>query len=329
MASPLPDPNIFRIAVTPGVFCFGKRRTERINAVNLKCAVVTVVTIVLIGVSAFARPQTNEANREVMPLTTTSIGFIAESYGDTQRSCPFLNCFALKTVQIRAGGTLQDFLKTGVLAAYPIRTLMPTQTDELIPTRKTLLSRLRDLSDQASWREFYETYWRLIYNVARKSGFSDAAAQDIVQETLVTLLRHMPDFHYKPEVGSFKGWLLQITRSRMIDALRRKHSKQGGQFVPREEELGTSLLESQSKDTELEAIWDEEWRTHHIDLALEKVKGTVDARQFQMFYLHVIEEVPALQVARRLGAKLPEVYFAKYKVSARLKKEIKRLERNG
>ena len=59
---------------------------------------------------------------------------------------------------------------------------------------------------------------------------------------------------------------------------------------------------------------------------MELVKKNADAHQFQMFFLHVVKGVPALQVARRLGTKLPEVYFAKYKISARLKKEIKRLE---
>jgi RNA polymerase sigma factor (sigma-70 family) len=206
---------------------------------------------------------------------------------------------------------------------------MPTETDDLIPTRETLLSRLRDLSDQSAWQEFFETYWRLVYNVARKAGFSDAATQDIVQETFVTVLRHMPEFRYKPEVGSFKSWLLQITRSRIIDALRRKHSRQGDEFIPREEALSTSLLESQSTEAALDAIWEEEWRTHLLDVAMERVRQTTDARQFQIFYLHVIQNVPALQVARRLGAKLPEVYFAKYKISARLKKEVNRLERNG
>lgn len=206
---------------------------------------------------------------------------------------------------------------------------MPTETDDLIPTRETLLSRLRDLDDQMSWREFFNTYWKLIFNVARKAGFSEAAAQDIVQETFVTISRHMPEFHFKPEMGSFKNWLLQITRSRIIDALRRKHSKQGDQYVRREEPLGTSLLESVSNGGEpLDAIWDAEWHAHLLDSALECVKQHVDARQFQIFYLHVVKNVPALQVARRLGAKLPEVYFAKYKISARLKKEIKRLENN-
>src|SRR4051812_12717131 len=199
--------------------------------------------------------------------------------------------------------------------AYSVRIPMPTETDELIPTRETLLSRLRDLDDRTSWEEFFETYWRLIYNVARRAGFSDAAAQDIVQETLVTVSRHMPEFRYQPGVGSFKSWLLQITRSRIFDALRRKHSRQDGNFVLREARLDTPVLEAQPTESELDAIWDKEWNAHLLDKAMDHVKRHADARQFQLFYVHVVQEVPALQVARRLGAKLPEVYFAKYKIS--------------
>jgi len=31
-----------------------------------------------------------------------------------------------------------------------------------IPTRSSLLGRLKDWEDQESWRDFFETYWRLI-----------------------------------------------------------------------------------------------------------------------------------------------------------------------
>jgi|SRR5438093_862530 len=208
---------------------------------------------------------------------------------------------------------------------------MATEADELIPTRETLLIRLKNLDDQTSWREFFETYWKLIYNMARKSGFNDAAAQDIVQETLVRVSHEMPGFIYDRALGSFKSWLLQITRSRMVDAWRRKHHKVGDQFVPREEEFHTGVVDHSRGDAGagFEAIWDEEWRTHLLDTAMERVKKHADPRQFQMFYLHVVRGVPALEVARRLGAKLPEIYFAKYKISSRLKKEIKRLENNS
>ena len=60
-------------------------------------------------------------------------------------------------------------------------------TDSLLPTRRSLLSRLRDWQDQEGWREFFDTYWRLIYNVARNSGLADAEAQDVVQNTFIYL----------------------------------------------------------------------------------------------------------------------------------------------
>src|SRR5881409_848241 len=93
-------------------------------------------------------------------------------------------------------------------------------TDALLPTRQSLLTRLRDLQDQDGWREFFDTYWRLIYNVARKSGLTDAEAQDVVQTTFIYLSRKMPNFRYDPARGSFKSWLRVVTRSR-INVFRR------------------------------------------------------------------------------------------------------------
>src|SRR6266404_4758915 len=90
-----------------------------------------------------------------------------------------------------------------------------------LPTRRSLLSRLRDLGDSDSWRTFFDTYWRLIYNLARKSGLSDTEAQDVVQETIIAVARKMPGFRYDPAKGSFKQWLLLITRRRIQDHFRR------------------------------------------------------------------------------------------------------------
>jgi len=66
-----------------------------------------------------------------------------------------------------------------------------------------------------------------------------------------------------------------------------------------------------------------------VETALEKVKSQANPKQFQMFDLHVTKRVPARDVAQRLGVKLPEVYFAKYKISAMLRKQIKVLEQRG
>jgi len=73
-----------------------------------------------------------------------------------------------------------------------------SENPDSLPTRSSLLSRLRDLGDSGSWRDFFETYWRLLYNVARKSGLADAEAQDVVQDTVIAVARKMPGFHYDP-----------------------------------------------------------------------------------------------------------------------------------
>ena len=204
---------------------------------------------------------------------------------------------------------------------------MATETEDLMRTSVMLLSRLRDLDDQASWQRFFDRYWKLIYAVARRSGFTEAAAQDIVQETFVAVSRHMPQFRYDPAIGSFKTWLLQITRSRIYDALRRTRYKKEDHYLPREIELSTTVMEScpASEEATLDEVWEEEWRKHRLETALEEIKRTADGREFQMFYLHAIKNVAAKDVARGLGAKLAEVYSAKYKLGPRLKRELDRL----
>src|SRR4051794_13438218 len=98
---------------------------------------------------------------------------------------------------------------------------MSSSADDSLLTRRTLLSRLRDLDDHESWRMFFNLYWRLLYNVARKSGLDDSDAQEIVQDTVIAVARKMPEFRYDPTRGTFTQWLLRITRRRIIDHLRR------------------------------------------------------------------------------------------------------------
>ena len=108
---------------------------------------------------------------------------------------------------------------------------LESTADSSFPTRPSLLSRLGDWQDDESWREFFDTYWRLIYNVSRKSGLSDAESQDVVQNTFVYLSRRMPRFKYDRTKGSFKSWLRVVTRSRIIAFRRRERS---GELLHRE-----------------------------------------------------------------------------------------------
>ena len=68
----------------------------------------------------------------------------------------------------------------------------PENLDELIPTRSSLLGRLVNWDDQESWREFFNTYWKLIYSVALKAGLTEDEAEEVVQETVITAAKRRP-----------------------------------------------------------------------------------------------------------------------------------------
>src|SRR5271165_5137494 len=97
--------------------------------------------------------------------------------------------------------------------------------EEFLPTRRSLLSRLKDAGDQESWRVFFDTYWRLIYRAAIQAGLNDDEAQDVVQDTVLATVKRMPGFQYDPAKGSFKNWLLQATRWQIVDQLRRRQRR--------------------------------------------------------------------------------------------------------
>jgi RNA polymerase sigma-70 factor (ECF subfamily) len=204
---------------------------------------------------------------------------------------------------------------------------MPSH-QEFIPTRRSLLTRLKQWDDQESWRDFFDTYWKLIYGVARKSGLEDTEAQDVVQETVASVARRMPEFKYDPAIGSFKSWLLRLTRRRIADQYRRRPKECLLPSPPSDQTARTAMVETipDPKGLELEVVWDDEWRRNRLDAALTCVKRRVAPRQYQIYEAHVIKEWPLGEVARTLGVSARQVYLAKSRVGALVKKELKRLE---
>lgn len=199
-----------------------------------------------------------------------------------------------------------------------------SQVDKFIPTRQSLLSRLKSWDDQESWRMFFDTYGELIYGLARKAGLSDPDSQDVVQETLISVAKEMPGFKYDPELGSFKGWLRQVTRRRIVDQLRKR--------MPEDQLMYSELPGSDLGNlpaqggTAFETIWEEEWQKHLLQIALRRVKHKVHPRQFQMFDLYVTQQWPIKSVMGTLGVSAAQVYMAKMRVSRLLKSEIRFLQ---
>jgi RNA polymerase sigma factor (sigma-70 family) len=199
-----------------------------------------------------------------------------------------------------------------------------------LPTRTSLLRRLKQWEDQKSWRDFFNIYWKLIYGAAVRAGLNDAEAQDVVQDTVIGVAKKIGGFKYDPALDSFKGWLLYLTRKRIALHYRKRERDRGGPF-PRSEvrALGTEVEQiSDPAGVDVEAIWNEEWEKHLTDAALARVRQEVNPKQFQIFNFYVLKQWPVKDVAETLGVTVAQVYLAKHRVSALVKKEVKRLQ-NG
>jgi len=207
---------------------------------------------------------------------------------------------------------------------------MAARSSELIPTRVSLLNRLPNLQDNATWEEFFEIYWKLIFGVARKAGLTEVEAEDVVQETMFAVMKHIPDFKYDPAKGSFKTWLLNMTRWRIVDQFHKRlpvsnHQQEGDSTT------GTSIIDKviDPKSEDLDAAWNVDWEKTVFAAAVEKMKKRADPQKYQIFDFYVRKEWPAEEVAKTFGVSVEQVYLAKHRLTEMIKEEVKRMETDG
>ena len=205
---------------------------------------------------------------------------------------------------------------------------MSKNDNELIRTRATLLGRMKNWNDQSSWQEFFDIYWKLIYGVARKTGLSDAEAQDVVQESMVAVAKHMPTFKYDPAIGTFKSWLLTLTRWRIVDQLRKR-----GPIVPHhlDDSERTATIEriADENSPDWDTLWEADWQKTVLAGAMERVKRRLDPQKFQIFDFYVNREWPPEKVAQTFNVTVNQVYLVKNRVTEMLRDEFGRLEQEG
>jgi len=213
---------------------------------------------------------------------------------------------------------------------------MRRDEDHSLETRPSLLQRLKTGDDIAGWQEFYRIYGGLIRSFAEKAGLTVEEAEEVVQETAIGVAKGLPDFIYDPKICRFKTWLLNLTRWRIQNQIRRRP---GGGLAdnaarsaltdgqPRREETHTANIDRIPDPAEpaFGAEWDAAWEKNLFLQALERVRPRLDERQFQAFDLYAVKQWPAGDVAQTLGINITRVYLTKHRVSSLLKKEIELL----
>lgn len=204
---------------------------------------------------------------------------------------------------------------------------------EPTPTRRSLLSRIKNPADQRSWREFYDTYHNLIREAAVRAGLPAEEAEDTVQETLAFVSQNIGEFKATGAAGDFKLWLFEITRTR-IEARKRRlaATPQPDARATAQTRTAATILAPRPPDTDspprtpLDRVWDEEWRRNLEERALDTLKQEVAPHEFQVFFLNVIKGNSVLQVARALDTNALKVYLLKRRLQPRYQRALREAE---
>lgn len=200
-------------------------------------------------------------------------------------------------------------------------------SDSFLPTRSSLLFRLKEWNDSASWDEFFQAYNKSIHKIAIGRGLTRIEAEEVVQETMVAVARQMPEFSYDRAIGSFKSWLFTITRRSIGKHLKKRLTGDAPPANPGQTDVTEELESYIDPAPGLEQQWDEEWRLNLIHLAMDRVRRRIKPKQYQMFDLYVTQHLPMEQVTKMLNVNSAQVYMAKLRVSAMVRHEVTILEK--
>ena len=143
----------------------------------------------------------------------------------------------------------------------------------LEPTRASLLQRIRDGQQALAWEDFHAEYSGVIIRYARKLGLNDAQAMDILQETMIELIRVLPKFEYDRQRGRFRNFLLTITHRRILRFFR-KQQRRGELSLDAPTPDGTpygDFLEADPDDSLVEQD-EKRWQMSVVEEALDRMR---------------------------------------------------------
>ena len=186
-------------------------------------------------------------------------------------------------------------------------------------TRPSLLIRVRDASDDAAWEEFYRLYSPLVMAFCVSRGCRHDLAEDVVQETMVCLLKQMPAFEYDPERGQFRSFLCAVVAGRMKAAYKRETRYR--RLDPANPEHAELMQDEVSG--KMTRDWDQLWARLFLTEALEQVKGRIEPLTFRSFWMYAVEDQKPEVVQQALGIKSRNtVYQQRNRVIALIRQEL-------
>ena len=198
---------------------------------------------------------------------------------------------------------------------------------EIPETPVTLLGRLRDIDNQEAWEEFVDAYGPKVFDWCRRFRLQESDAADVTQVVLTRLVTAMRTFRYDSGKGSFRGWLKTVTNNAVRDFLPTL-AKPGRGSGDSHMVYGMDALSDPAAIHDLSLVLEAEAERELMLEAQERVRLRVKPVKWEAWQLTVQHDCSVTEAADQLGIRVTDVYVARTRITAMLKKEIEKLDRN-
>jgi len=190
-------------------------------------------------------------------------------------------------------------------------------------TRLTLIQKIKDTDNASAWEDFVAVYKQMIINWATYMGCSQSMADDVFQESIISLLRNLNDFEYSPSKGRFRGYLKTLVSRRVKDAFRRKKMIYENEYINDSENPGNYIDNIEDLHEPEEAKLDLMWITSLVSQALKNAKQKTDGKTYESFNLYAVQGCPVAEVCALLSIdKEGTVYQQKSRFIKLVSKEL-------
>ena len=167
-------------------------------------------------------------------------------------------------------------------------------------------------------------YTPLLRGWLRRQAIPLKDVDDLVQEVIEALVRELPQFHYDPQRGSFRGWLrhqsLFIASAAYFgDRIGRRRKTAG------DGEMDKCLNELEDPRSDLSRQWEREHDVHVARRLLEAIARDFEPTTWQAFRRLVFDRADAATVADELAITLNAVLPRRHRILRRLRQEIRGL----
>jgi len=201
---------------------------------------------------------------------------------------------------------------------------MDNPAPDALPTRVSLLERVKNLDDAHSWAEFFHAYENLVRGYARRRGLRDHEVEDVAQEVFKRVARTIHSFEHASRPGAFRNWLHRLTRWRADDRLRERTRSPDFPLAPRDENA-TPLVERVPAPPDPGLEFEAEARQHLLAELFRRLENKVSPKHLQIFQLLVIEDMPVERVAELFHMTPANLYVLRHRVLQKLRAEAKQV----